>query len=142
MKSSVKNKKELVGFYTCFVRPILDYCSNVYHPMLTKTLTQDLENLQYTALKIVYGYEETKPSLLELSGLTTLEERRRSTFRKFCLKVHASDRFREKWIEKREFEGPELRKQNIIKEHFAHSKRLFDSPLFTLRRTLNDILIT
>ena len=35
MKNVIKEKKELVDIYTCFLRPILDYCSNVYHSMLT-----------------------------------------------------------------------------------------------------------
>ena len=141
LKKAKASKEDLVDSYCCYLRSVLDYCTNVYHPMLSKSQTEDLEKLQLSALKIIYGYDIDKDDLLTRSGLVSLEERRDTMFEQFCRKTLENPRLKKEWIEERDFEGPNLRKQKIIVESFANTNRLFKSPLFTLRRKLNDLLV-
>ena len=141
LKNARAERKDLIDCYVCFIRPVLEYCSNVYHPMLCLGLTKMIEKMQFTALKIILGYGKEKEKLLEESGLPTLEERRKRLFNKFCMKVYENERFREEWLEERTFTGHDLRKQKIIREKNSRTKRLFDSPLYTIRRYLNDFLV-
>ena len=140
IKRATKNTDELLKCYCSFLRPILDFCSNVYHPMINITLATVLEKLQLSALKIILGYRLSSDELLEKAELTTLQERRETLFRSFCMKTHNNARFRDQWTEEKTFTDYNLRKQNIIKEHHSRTERLYNSPLFALRRKLNDIL--
>ena len=97
--------------------------------------------MQQSALKIIFGYNHSQEELLSLSGLPSLEERRSVLFRNFCMKIYSNSRFREQWLDTRIFTGHDLRNQNIIVEKFARTERLYKSPLYTIRRNLNDILI-
>ena len=142
LKNAKATQKDLLDSYCSFIRPILDYCSSVYHPMINKTSSDHLEKLQKTALKLIYGFDKSEEKLLEMSGITTLKERRNNQFNKFCLSLHNNRRFKEVWLEDREFTGPNVRKQKIIKEKQSRTNRLYTSPLYSIRRRLNDILVT
>ena len=54
LKSAKATKKDVTDSYCCFIRPVLDYCACVYHPMLTKQASNQLEKLQYSALRIIF----------------------------------------------------------------------------------------
>ena len=110
--------------------------------MLSKQSIYQLEKLQYAALKIVFGYDKTHSRLLELANIPTLEERRNTLFDSFCRKIYENRRFKELWLEERVFEGPEVRRQKIVKEKFAKTSRLFKSPLYSIRRRINDLYVT
>ena len=110
--------------------------------MLNKSQTSLLESLQYSALKIIFGFDKSRQELLSLAKLPTLEARRDSLFKKFCLKTFSSNRFSSQWLETRNFTGHDLRQQQIIVEKHAKTDRLYKSLLYTIRRTLNDILVT
>ena len=142
LKKARADSKDLVDCYCCFLRSVLDYCTNVYHPMLSQGQTDTLEKLQYSALKIIFGYDTDKENLLKLSGLSTLQERRKKLFEAFCLKNYKNERFKQTWFEERDFEGADLRKQKIIVEKFARTSRLYNSPVYAMRRKLNDILVS
>ena len=51
------NEDELATVYTTVVRPVIDYCCVVYHPMLNDLQDQEIERLQAQALKNIYGYK-------------------------------------------------------------------------------------
>ena len=135
-------QKDLLDAYTCFIRPTLDYCANVYHSMLTGNQAEQLEKMQLSALKIIYGFHLSKDELNNKAGITTLHERRENLFVGFCKKAYGNERFKTEWFQERTFEGPNLRVQKILKEKHAKSSRLFNSPLYKMRRTLNDVLVS
>ena len=76
LKHAKADKKDLLDSYLCFIRPVADYCTNVYHTMMTGGMTDALEKLQTTALRIIYGFDKTREELLDKAGITTLQERR------------------------------------------------------------------
>ena len=141
LKYAKLEKSDLKDAYCCFLRPVLDYCSNIYHNMLSKSPEEQLEKLQTSALKIVYGYDKSRSQLLEMSGLISLHERRSCLFESFCKKTHENEIFRRNWMEERFFEGPNLRRQKILTEKFAKTARLYNSPLYAMRRKINDLLV-
>ena len=67
--------KELLTFYTTCVRPITEYACPVFHNGLPQYLSNDLEQLQKRALRIIYP-QATYADALVTSNLTTLYERR------------------------------------------------------------------
>ena len=56
---------ELATVYTTVVRPVLDYCAVIYHPMLTDEKDQVVERLQVRALKNIYGYKDSYAQMRE-----------------------------------------------------------------------------
>ena len=76
------------------IRPVVEYSSVIYHPMLTTEQSKDLERLQARALKNIYGYVYSHKKLLELSQLRTLEEERSiEACLKFAMKTANHPRF-------------------------------------------------
>ena len=75
------------------LRPLLEYCSPIYHHMLTETMNESLERQQKRALKIIFGFEISYRMLLEKSGLPTLKQRRETACGVFAKKLLESERF-------------------------------------------------
>ena len=66
--------------YTAYVRPILEYSSNVFNPYLKKDVKK-LEKIQITATKLIHhrcfrGNEFSYSEILKKLNLKTLQERR------------------------------------------------------------------
>ena len=53
LKRSGVSAKHLRSVYVCFVRPVLEYASPVWHSSLTSSLHDDLEQIQRRATKIM-----------------------------------------------------------------------------------------
>ena len=79
--------------------------------------------------------------LLEKSGLDTLEKRRDMACEAFAVGLCRSERYQE-WLPRRETVGVGLRRKRPYKEFEAKTNRLYNSPLYTYRRRLNDIFTT
>ena len=110
--------------------------------MLSEGMRDEIEYIQKRACKLIFGWNSSYDLLIQDKKIVTLQERREKLFEIFCNKIHKNDRFRRIWIEERVFEDHQLRKQKIIREKFASTNRLYNSPLYALRRKLNDILVT
>ena len=57
LKRSGFNDQELARVYRTIIRPVADYCSVIYHSLLTDEMDQAVERLQSQALKNIYGYK-------------------------------------------------------------------------------------
>ena len=57
-------------------RPVAEYCSTVYHSMIMKYDSDELEQIQMQALKCIYGWKLSYRELLEKSEISSLEDRR------------------------------------------------------------------
>ena len=81
------------------------------------------------------GYERSYRSLLEKTGLQTLQARRDARSVKFVAKCLQNQRFKD-WFP---LNDPERRTRNTLqyRELHARTKRLYNSPLFHMRRRLN-----
>ena len=127
---------ELVKVYKSLIRSVLEYCGVVYHSILTEELSGMLERVQSQALKCIYGYTgESSRILREKAGLPTLEEQR----------VRAIDKFTDKCVQVKFNGGFPLRESTRTmrstrpyEEKYARCNRLKNSPLYFMRRRLND----
>ena len=128
------SRADLIKVYKSVILPVHGYCSCVYNSSLTFSLASALERLQAQALKSIFGYEHSYRALLELSGLETLQVRRDNRCRKFAQKCLTSPRFRQ-WFPLNTIARP-TRGQLPYLESFAKTKRLYNSPIFHLRRLL------
>ena len=86
LRKSSFSEVELVNVYKTYIRPTVEYSAPIYHLMLTGEQNTQIELLQYFALRNIYGFEYSNRKLLELSGLPTLEERRKNMAEKFAKK--------------------------------------------------------
>ena len=129
-------EKELLKAYTTMLRPVVEYSSVIYHPMLSAKQANDLERLQACALKNVFGYVYSYRKLLELSGLQSLQDRRIQSCRKFAQKTANNSRF-SAWFPKRRTGGRRRTDLEYVEQN-ARTDRRKNSPLFYYRRLLNE----
>ena len=120
----------LIILYKCFLVSILDYASVVYHPMLTGEQTAAIERLQASALRVVYSYDKSYKELLELSGLSTLHERRCDLLDRFIIKAFENPRFRDDLFPCRTLHHHDLWRELVFEEGRARTERLYRSLIF------------
>ena len=131
------NEKELATVDTTVVRPVIDYCSVVYHPMLSDLQDQEVERLQAQALKNIYGYKMSYSDMRKRAGITTLRARRVEMCDKFAEKAAGNPMFL-RWFPPREGRTSARAGGGAkFKEFAARTDRLMNSPLFYYRRRMN-----
>ena len=104
--------------------------------MLTKRQENDLENIQKKCLRCIYGYGKSYTDLLKESEFQTLKERRTKAVLKFAQKTSNNPVYSH-WF-KQNPNQTSVRKPKIYLEEFARTSRLYNSPLFHMRRVLNN----
>ena len=104
--------------------------------MLTKYQTNELENLQKKCLRMMYGYRKSYEELLQESGLQKLSVRRQEAVRKFAQKTSENSFY--SYMFPKTDNARDLRSTKTFVEKFARSNRLYNSPLYYMRRLLNN----
>ena len=138
LKSSGMSQKDLLTVYTSVLRPIIEFASPTYGPMLTQELANNIEQLQLRAMKIVYGSCVSYRTVLQMTELETLETRRNNAIKKFAIKTAANPRFSNKWFPKNDNVRYNVRCPKQYLELPCKSARLYNSPIFHMRRLLNN----
>ena len=82
LKRSGVPPRDLRSVYSYFIRPVLEYACPVWHTSLPRKLSDQLEQIQRCALRIIVPHLSYTNGLYELD-LTTLEERRESLCKSF-----------------------------------------------------------
>ena len=119
--------------------PVAEYCSSVFHALITKSDSWELERIQMQALKTIYGWKNSYSSLLEKSGLEKLENRREDAFVKHAVKMSESSRYSQ-WFPLRLYRNNvNIRTREKYKIYRASTGRCLNSPLNLMRRKLNEI---
>ena len=114
LKRAGVSQSDLIQIYKSVVRPVMEYASIVWHPGLPKYLSDELENVQRRAVRVIspsLSYNE----FLATTGLPTLSQRRQDS----C-KQYFSD------MEKRTIEH-NLRNSKIYAKPFDKTKRSLGS---------------
>ena len=138
LRKAKLQKQEMIQVYNSTIRSIIEFCSPVYSSMLTAGQSNRLENLQAKVTRIVFGSDQTREERLTLAGLCPLQERRVARCRKFANKCLDSDRFKHWFLPHENTCSMRLRKTLNVQEYQALTNRRYNSPLFYLRRVLND----
>ena len=128
------NESELVRVYTTVIRPIADYCCPVYHSQLTDEQDELVERLQSHALNCIFGPKMSAAAMRKRAGLTTLRARRIGLVDKFVERLAGSEWFGS-WFPLRK--GRTTRGEDTYLEEYARCDRLYNSPVFYMRRRLN-----
>ena len=126
----------MLEVFCVMLRPILEYCCSVYHPLLTCEMSEKIEGMQKLALRIIFGFDKSYTEILIENNMTTMEERRKKMFCNYANKLVKSERFT-KWFPENNC-SVNLRGKKKYKEVHANTNRLYNSPVFAMRRLLNE----
>jgi hypothetical protein len=129
------NCNDLIMVYKSMIRSVIEFASVVYHSLLTADQAAQLERLQRQALVCVYGSGESYSVMLAKAGIEKLSERRENACLKFAKKC-IGGKFSSWFPRKEGREG--LRTVRPYKESFARCDRLKNTPIFYMRRKLNE----
>ena len=140
LKRSGMTERDLLYLYKTVVRPVADFASVTYHTMLNSGQIERLESLQRRALKIIHGVNKTSSELLSVSNVPSLAERREKMFCEFAKKASTNPKITEKWFPLTDTDNyHNTRHFKKYKEFRARTNRLLNSPLYQLRKRLNDL---
>ena len=118
------------------MRPVADYCSVLYHPMLTDQLDEKLDRCQLHALRCIYGQGHSYSEMRSRAGVTTLRQRRIEQCDKFAALALKNGRYAH-WFPKKTARSSSRCSTEKFLEKFARCSRLQNSPLYYMRRRLN-----
>ena len=76
LKRAGLTSSDLLKMYCSFIRPVLEYCSTIWHFALTENETDNIERIQKRALRIICGYEKSYDECLTECCLDSLAQRR------------------------------------------------------------------
>ena len=139
LKKAGVRTEDLIHSYRCFLLPIIDQSSVVYHPLLSEEQSSLLERLQSTALKTILGYKKSYGEIKDEWKIESITERRQRLTDKFILKSSTNPRFEAEWFPEKRSTGHDLRSKDKYAEFHARTARLFNAPLFYYRRRLNEL---
>ena len=123
--------------FNTLIRPTLEYAAPTFHPMLTGEMEEEIERIQKRACRIIFGWEKEYGDLVSTGVVETLKTRRENLTLRFAETASKSSRFG-KWFPKKEEGNMRLRQPLVYEELFARTERLKKSPLFYMRRLLNE----
>ena len=127
--------RDLKKLYCALIRSVLEYSLVTYHSILTKKQSNDLELVQKKCLRCIYGYDKSYDDLLKESGLDPLKTCRQKAFLKFAKRASQNPIYSH-WF-KLSKNLTSDRNPRIYEEKFARTSKLYNSPLFAMRRELN-----
>ena len=135
-RANIKGQ-HLFRLYTLFVRPVIEFCSIVYHSLLTKQQDLELERLQRKVIRLCFGYNCDVESVGKREGIETLSERRVCSVDRFIVKNYMNERFSSKWFPRKQHIRHDIRKQKKFEEFKTNTDRFYNSPLNYMRRRIN-----
>ena len=107
---------DLHFIYTRVLRPIIEYASVTYGPMLSLEMSKEIERLQLHVMKIVHGNTVSYNTVIKETDLKTLQERRSEKIEKFARKTVSNLRFSANWFPLNPPSGHNIRKPKIYLE--------------------------
>ena len=137
LKKAGMSSCDLLKVYITVIRSCLEYAVPTYNPMLSDYLRDRLEYVQKRACKIVFGWGSSYDQLIADGTIESLSTRRDRLTVNFARKASASERFKD-WFQEKSYKGLNLRKEKKFEELFARTERLKNSPLYYMRRALNE----
>ena len=141
LKQNGFKQGELVQVYKTMIRPVAEYCSSVFHALITKADSYELERIQMQALKVIFGWDLSYEKLMEMSGVEKLSVRREESFVKLAKKMSENKRF-SSWFPLRLYRaGVDIRRKEKYKVYRASTGRCLNSPLNLMRRRLNEMQV-
>lgn len=134
-------KGDLLHVYKCFLLPIIDFSSPVCHFILSADQSSTLERLQSSALKTIYGWNQSYSDLVSALNIETVSERRQRLTDNFILKTVENPKYTDSWFPLKTPSDHFLRNKKPYEENYARTNRLYNAPIYHYRRRLNELNI-
>ena len=132
--ASIEN---LIDVYIKQIRSVLELAVPVWHPSLTVVDKVGIERVQRAALQVILGYDyRSYASALEVSNLSTLEDRRKKLCSKFASKSVKHPKHRN-WFKVNTKVTVTRQKQPNFCHVISRTTRFANSPISYLTRILN-----
>ena len=131
---------DLIDIYTLFVRSLLEYCCVSWHSSLTQLLSNNIERVQRTALKVILGTDYTDyESSLEKCSLDTLFNRREKRCLTFGLRSIKHPKHSSMFpLNDMQVNLHDIRSINKFKVNFARTGTYQKSSIPYIQNMLND----
>ncbi|KAI8493301.1 hypothetical protein Bbelb_293050 [Branchiostoma belcheri] len=95
LKKHGLDTSDLILIYIGFVRPVLEYACVIWHPGLTRELSQKIERVQKRSLRVILGSEyDCYHTALDTTGLSRLDTRRDELCLRFARSLTSSEKYR------------------------------------------------
>ena len=133
--------EDLVRCYCTFIRPVLECAAPVWHPGLTRTQSDDLEQVQRQCLRILLP-EVNYNEALHIAGLQRLSERRSQLCLNFAKGLESTRHF-SGWLPLRrgQCHNRNLRDNQKLCSLPSRSRRFDRSPMAHLVHLLNTTIM-
>ena len=132
--------EDLLEIYILFIRSITEYCSVVFHSILTVEEATDIERIQKVSLKIILDDNYVSyAAALEMTNLETLYDRRERRCLNFALKC-LKHPINKELFPKNKILGTEairIRHREPYQVNFARTVRYRNSSIPYCQRKLN-----
>ena len=130
--------EHLTKFFTTFIRPALEYAAPVWHSSLTQRLSDNLEAVQRSSLRVVFPDLSYRKALIA-TDLPTLASRRQELCLNFAKSAYKSEKTNHWFPAKRHASHQyTLRNNNKLSIPKSKSLRLYRSPVHYFCRLLNE----
>ena len=93
LKRNGVGEEDLAKMYGTMLRSVIEYAAVLYHHQLTRDQSDQIERMQRTALKIIFGSDTHYSVALEKSSLHRLSDRRDELFKKLTVKTFNNPRY-------------------------------------------------
>ena len=125
--------------YKAQVRSIIDYGGPVYWPLINESDCSELDRVQSSALKTIYGFDYSYNEVLQKANVKKISERLKKLTEEFVWKEYKNGNQR-MWFQPREEISMQLRNRREVEEDQSRQVRMFKGPISTYKRILNDLL--
>lgn len=136
-EAGIKGER-LFRMFCIYIRSVLEYCSPVYHSMMSIGQAEQLESLQRHAARVCFGNDRPIRIVMEERGIESLAERRLARTDKFIIRAVNDPRFGS-WFQTRQEDAYNLRDRRAFFEAPARTSRLFNSPRHYFVRRANEL---
>lgn len=131
--------RKLYRLYCCYLRTVIEYCSVVYHSLLTKGQAEELERIHRQAIRICYGNNDEVCQVMPQEEIETLHARQLRRCDGFIRKAAVNPTFKSKSFQASPMSGHWLRQRRRVFKPRAGTVRMFNSPLSYMRRRANQL---
>ena len=131
--------EDLVELYCLLIRSLTEYCSTAFHSSLTQLLSNKIEAIQKTCLKIILGVMYVSyDSALEMCGLQSLHDQREHRSLQFAIKCTRHRTNKDLFPLNPSSDIYMMRNREVFKVNRARTEEYNTSAVPYLQRRLND----
>ena len=131
--------EDLVELYCLLIRSLTEYCSTAFHSSLTQLLSNKIEAIQKTCLKIILGVMYVSyDAALEMCGLQSLHDRREHRSLQFAIKCTQHRTNKDLFPLNPSTDTHMLRNREVFKVNRTRTEEYKKSAVPHLQKQLND----